>query len=495
MGPTRNLRARSLSSIPDAMRTVAVLGVGLAALACACSPSTSSRPSTILPLRTLRLYETGVGYFERTGSLDVGADRAARPCRAPRRRARDAGRPEPRRSLQVPRHRVRQQPQPGHGPRARRAARGRGGTARARAAPRRAQGSRVDVRAHGETHTGRLIDVVTATEDGVVAKAPAEAARPTRKLGQRRTRKTGKARESVAHSPRADRRRRDRPSTAPRSSTRFVRSTRATPCASAPRSTPSRPRGAERAAASRPRARRTLTLGYVAETPVWRTTYRLVFDPSGAAGVLEGWALLHNDTDEDWKGVKVELANGRPDSFLFPARGSSLRPEIARHAGRRSLPPCRSSWVYRGRHLGRSDRRLLRRRGARPRPGSGRGGARRGVGLGDGRSVGVEGGPCGSSTSSRSATSPASRRPRASRPARSSSTRCPSCRSARPRVRARPVRPAARRRLVHRLARLARLAGAERRALRQLDAADAAGRDHRVLRGRRLRRRSPRSRG
>jgi hypothetical protein len=34
--------------------------------------------------------------------------------------------------------------------------------------------------------------------------------------------------------------------------------------------------------------------------------------------VLQGWALLHNDTDEDWRGVRVELANGRPDSFLFP---------------------------------------------------------------------------------------------------------------------------------------------------------------------------------
>jgi hypothetical protein len=61
-----------------------------------------------------------------------------------------------------------------------------------------------------------------------------------------------------------------------------------------------------------------VTLGYIAETPVWRSTYRLVFDANGSAGMLEGWALLHNDTDEDWQGVKVELANGRPDSFLFP---------------------------------------------------------------------------------------------------------------------------------------------------------------------------------
>lgn len=60
-----------------------------------------------------------------------------------------------------------------------------------------------------------------------------------------------------------------------------------------------------------------VTLGYVAEAPVWRTTYRLVLDPA-RGGILQGWALLHNDTDEDWQSVSVELVNGRPDSFLFP---------------------------------------------------------------------------------------------------------------------------------------------------------------------------------
>lgn len=65
------------------------------------------------------------------------------------------------------------------------------------------------------------------------------------------------------------------------------------------------------------RAEGPVTLGYVAEAPVWRTTYRLVFGTKGGA-VLQGWALLHNDTDEDWRGVKVSLVNGRPDSFLYP---------------------------------------------------------------------------------------------------------------------------------------------------------------------------------
>jgi hypothetical protein len=61
-----------------------------------------------------------------------------------------------------------------------------------------------------------------------------------------------------------------------------------------------------------------VTLGYIAETPVYRTTYRLVLQDAGKGGVLQGWALLHNDTDERWRDVHVELVNGKPDSFLFP---------------------------------------------------------------------------------------------------------------------------------------------------------------------------------
>jgi hypothetical protein len=59
-----------------------------------------------------------------------------------------------------------------------------------------------------------------------------------------------------------------------------------------------------------------ITLGYVAEAPVWRSTYRVVLGPKQAR--LQGWALLHNDTDEDWQSVQVDLVNGRPTSFLYP---------------------------------------------------------------------------------------------------------------------------------------------------------------------------------
>lgn len=62
-----------------------------------------------------------------------------------------------------------------------------------------------------------------------------------------------------------------------------------------------------------------LALAYLAETPVWRPSYRLLLDdehPNTAS--LQAWALVHNDTDETWSGVAVELATGEPESFLFP---------------------------------------------------------------------------------------------------------------------------------------------------------------------------------
>ena len=68
-----------------------------------------------------------------------------------------------------------------------------------------------------------------------------------------------------------------------------------------------------------------ITFGYVTETPTWRPTYRVVLDRSGQAAKLQGWALLHNDTEEEWRGIRLELVNGRPDAFLFPLAAPRYR--------------------------------------------------------------------------------------------------------------------------------------------------------------------------
>ena len=67
---------------------------------------------------------------------------------------------------------------------------------------------------------------------------------------------------------------------------------------------------------------RRVRLGYVVETPVWKASYRLVLPDDKTAtvdkdakGTLQGWAIVDNQTDNDWNNVKLSLVSGRPISF------------------------------------------------------------------------------------------------------------------------------------------------------------------------------------
>jgi hypothetical protein len=69
---------------------------------------------------------------------------------------------------------------------------------------------------------------------------------------------------------------------------------------------------------------RRVRMGYVVEAPVWKTSYRLVLEePKGAAAKipghgakLQGWAIVENQTDNDWTDVQMSLVSGRPISFI-----------------------------------------------------------------------------------------------------------------------------------------------------------------------------------
>jgi hypothetical protein len=68
--------------------------------------------------------------------------------------------------------------------------------------------------------------------------------------------------------------------------------------------------------------KRRVKVGYVVENPIWKTSYRLVLDkPNPKEGrkaekpYLQGWAVVENTTDEDWASVKMALISGRPISF------------------------------------------------------------------------------------------------------------------------------------------------------------------------------------
>jgi len=57
-------------------------------------------------------------------------------------------------------------------------------------------------------------------------------------------------------------------------------------------------------------------VAYLTETPVWKITYRLVLDEDKAP-YLQGWAIVENQTAQDWRNVKLSLVSGRPISFAM----------------------------------------------------------------------------------------------------------------------------------------------------------------------------------
>ena len=60
---------------------------------------------------------------------------------------------------------------------------------------------------------------------------------------------------------------------------------------------------------------RRVRVGYIQETPIWKTTYRLVL--SDEKPLIQGWAIVENTSEEDWKDVKLSLVSGRPISFVM----------------------------------------------------------------------------------------------------------------------------------------------------------------------------------
>jgi hypothetical protein len=62
------------------------------------------------------------------------------------------------------------------------------------------------------------------------------------------------------------------------------------------------------------RARQVIA-SYMIPTPVWKSSYRLIFREA-AESLLEGWAIVDNTTGEDWTNVNLSLVSGRPISFI-----------------------------------------------------------------------------------------------------------------------------------------------------------------------------------
>ena len=59
---------------------------------------------------------------------------------------------------------------------------------------------------------------------------------------------------------------------------------------------------------------RNILMGYLIEMPIWKTSYRIIFDENQKS-FLQGWAIVENPTDEDWENVQMSFMSGNPISF------------------------------------------------------------------------------------------------------------------------------------------------------------------------------------
>jgi len=69
---------------------------------------------------------------------------------------------------------------------------------------------------------------------------------------------------------------------------------------------------------------REMIVSYTIAAPIWKTTYRLVLDDSGQP-FFQGWAIVDNVSEEDWKGIELSLVSGTPISFIQPIQNPVYR--------------------------------------------------------------------------------------------------------------------------------------------------------------------------
>ena len=75
---------------------------------------------------------------------------------------------------------------------------------------------------------------------------------------------------------------------------------------------------------------RPVRVAYIAEAPIWKTTYRLVLDDAHAP-FFQGWAIVENSSEADWSDIRLSLVSGRPISFTMDLYQPlyAMRPVVA----------------------------------------------------------------------------------------------------------------------------------------------------------------------
>ena len=72
-------------------------------------------------------------------------------------------------------------------------------------------------------------------------------------------------------------------------------------------------------------------VSYAVPTPTWKAAYRVVLDDKDA--LLQAWAMVNNETREDWNDVQLTLATGAPMSFSLDLHTPQYaqRPDASGH--------------------------------------------------------------------------------------------------------------------------------------------------------------------
>lgn len=86
--------------------------------------------------------------------------------------------------------------------------------------------------------------------------------------------------------------------------------------------------------------RRKLVATYIIESPVWKTSYRVIIpaDAKETKCFLSGWCIVENTTENDWNEIALSLVAGQPISFVCP-----IYPPI--HVTRPRVEPPRAAQV------------------------------------------------------------------------------------------------------------------------------------------------------
>jgi len=97
---------------------------------------------------------------------------------------------------------------------------------------------------------------------------------------------------------------------------------------------------------------RDVTVSYISEVPVWKSTYRIILPQSSQTKpLLQGWAIVDNTVGEDWRNIQLSLVAGAPQSFVqqvsqpyYVRRPSVELPKTAQltpqtHEGAEYAPP------------------------------------------------------------------------------------------------------------------------------------------------------------